>query len=71
MDNAVIHESDFSLWFISKFCDKYGERGKKLDWRKKKKGGGRAILWLIPLHCAKKFNPPSHLNEFLHDADQL
>lgn len=39
MDNAEIYESHFSLWFISKFCDKYNEHGKKLDPEKKKKKG--------------------------------
>lgn len=37
------------VWFISKFCDKYGERGKKLDWGKKKKREGDFMVNTITL----------------------
>lgn len=48
MDNTIMHETDFSLQFISKFCDKYSERGEKLD-LKKKEGGWDLMVNTITL----------------------
>lgn len=63
MDNAEIHELHFSLWFISKFCGKYNEHGKKLD--QKKKGGGEGRSFTVnTITMPKKPQSHSHLNEF-------
>lgn len=63
MDNAEIHESHFSLWFISKLCGKHNEHGKKLE--KKKKGEGEGKNFMVnTITMSKKPQSYPHLNEF-------